>query len=141
MGVPTSEVGYTPAMPRREDHEVHKGHVVALGGKKIVYVDKHFSKSTLHFCCKRKKVKCILVQTLRLCTGRTAHGGRRGIALLFLDHGTRRVEWSASLPGRTILRGKTRYPLYRRLGGPQGRSGHARKISPPRGFDPGPFSP
>jgi len=24
MGVPTSEVGYTPAMSRREDHEVHK---------------------------------------------------------------------------------------------------------------------
>jgi hypothetical protein len=24
MGVPTSEVGYTTAMPRREDHEVHK---------------------------------------------------------------------------------------------------------------------
>jgi len=24
MGVPTSEVGYTPAIPRREDHEVHK---------------------------------------------------------------------------------------------------------------------
>ena len=23
MDVPTSEVGYTPAMPRREDHEVH----------------------------------------------------------------------------------------------------------------------
>jgi len=23
MGVPTSEVGYIPAMPRREDHEVH----------------------------------------------------------------------------------------------------------------------
>jgi len=22
MGVPTAEVGYTPAMPRREDHEV-----------------------------------------------------------------------------------------------------------------------
>ena len=35
MGVPTSEVGYTPAMPRREDHEVHKGYVVALGGKNI----------------------------------------------------------------------------------------------------------
>ena len=32
MGIPTSEVDYTPAMPRREDHEVHKGHVVALGG-------------------------------------------------------------------------------------------------------------
>jgi len=24
MGVPTFEVGYTSAMPRREDHEVHK---------------------------------------------------------------------------------------------------------------------
>ena len=32
--------------------------------------------------------------------------------------------------------GMTRYPLYRRLGGPQGRSGRVRKISPPLGFDP-----
>jgi hypothetical protein len=24
MGVPTSEVGYTTAVPRRENHEVHK---------------------------------------------------------------------------------------------------------------------
>jgi len=31
--------------------------------------------------------------------------------------------------------GKNRYPLYRGLGGPQGRSGQARKISPPPGFD------
>jgi hypothetical protein len=34
MGVPTSDVGYIPAMPRREDREVHKGHVVALRKKK-----------------------------------------------------------------------------------------------------------
>jgi len=27
MDVPTSEVGYNSAMPRREDHEVRKGHV------------------------------------------------------------------------------------------------------------------
>ena len=32
--------------------------------------------------------------------------------------------------------GKTRYPLYRRLGGLQGRSGQVQKISPPPGFDP-----
>jgi len=32
--------------------------------------------------------------------------------------------------------GKTRYPLYARQGGPQGRSGRVRKISPPSGFDP-----
>jgi len=41
-----------------------------------------------HF--KKVKVKCTLVQALRLCTGRTAHRGSRGIALLFHDHGTRR---------------------------------------------------
>jgi hypothetical protein len=32
--------------------------------------------------------------------------------------------------------GKTRYPLYRRLGGYQGQSGRVREISPPLGFDP-----
>ena len=30
----------------------------------------------------------------------------------------------------------TWYPLYRRLGGPQGQSGQVQKISPPPGFDP-----
>jgi len=35
MGVPTSEIGYTSTMPRREDHEVHKdmwGHWGGGGG-------------------------------------------------------------------------------------------------------------
>jgi hypothetical protein len=35
-------------------------------------------------------LECTLVQALRLCTGRTAQRGNRGIALLFHDHGTRR---------------------------------------------------
>jgi hypothetical protein len=34
----------------------------------------------------------------------------------------------------TLPPGKTRYPLYRRLGGPQGRSGRVRKIWPPTGI-------
>jgi len=38
---------------------------------------------------------------------------------------------SAALPP-----GKTRYPLYRRLGGPHGRSGQVRKILPSLEFDP-----
>jgi hypothetical protein len=59
-----------------------------------------------------------------------------GIAYSVLDVGTRRGEGSASRPGRFLPPGKTRYPLYRRLGGPQGRSGQVRKISPPQGFDP-----
>ena len=82
------------------------------------------------------KVKVTLVQALRLCTGRTAYRGSRGIALSFHDHGTRRGEGSAALPGRTLPPGKIRYPLYRRLGGPQGQSEQVRKISSPTGFDP-----
>jgi len=35
MGVPTSEVSYTFAMPRREDHEIHKDMWGAGGGRKI----------------------------------------------------------------------------------------------------------
>jgi hypothetical protein len=38
----------------------------------------------------------------------------------------------------TLPLGKTRYPLYRRLGGPQGWSGQLRKISPPLGFNTSP---
>ena len=52
----------------------------------------------------------------------------RGIALLFHDRGTRRGEWSAASPGRTLPPVKTRYPFYRRLGGPQGRSGRAENL-------------
>jgi hypothetical protein len=37
--------------------------------------------------------------------------------------------------------GKTQYPLYRRLDGPQGRSGRVRKISPQPEFDPRTFQP
>ena len=44
--------------------------------------------------------------------------------------------WSTPRPGRFTPGKETRYPLYRRLGGPQGRSGWLRKISSPPGFDP-----
>jgi hypothetical protein len=37
-------------------------------------------------------------------------------------------------PRAALPPGKTRYPLYRRLGGPQGRSGRVRKISPATGI-------
>jgi len=51
----------------------------------------------------------------------------RGIALHFHDRGTRR---SAARPDRNLPPGKTRYPFYRRLGGPQGRSGRAENLVP-----------
>ena len=47
----------------------------------------------------------------------------------------------APRPGRLYPRGKTLYVLYMRLGGPQGRSGQVRKISPPPGFDPQTIQP
>jgi len=37
-------------------------------------------------------------------------------------------EWSAARPGHTLPPGKTRYPLYRRLGGPQDQSGRAENL-------------
>ena len=39
-------------------------------------------------------------------------------------------EWSAARRGLTLPPGKTRYPFYRRLGGPQGRSGRAENLVP-----------
>ena len=64
-----------------------------------------------------------------------AHRRSRGIALPLLDHGTRSGWWVVTLrPLFTPV--KTRYPLYRRPGVPQGRSGQVQKISPPLGFDP-----
>jgi hypothetical protein len=65
-----------------------------------------------------------------------------------IDHEDPEGEYSSSLSLTSALEGvggqrhapaalpprKTRYPLYRRLGGPQGLSGWARKISSPNGI-------
>ena len=56
MGVPTSEVGYTPAMPRREDHEVHKGHVAARGGGWL-----HKRASMLRYAYFASLVQCVFI--------------------------------------------------------------------------------
>ena len=85
---------------------------------------------------KKGKVKCTFVQTLRLCTGCTAHRGSRGIALLFHDHGTRRGEGSASRPGRSLPPGKTRTHCAGGWVGPRAGLDRCGKISPPPGFDP-----
>jgi len=48
MRVPTSEVGYTSAMPRREDHEVRKGHVGALDNKKHCWYNEIINNEELN---------------------------------------------------------------------------------------------
>ena len=54
----------------------------------------------------------------------TGHGGPQGeqrcSSTLFLTSAIEGGEGSASRPCRTLPPGNTRYPLYRRLGGPQG---------------------
>jgi hypothetical protein len=47
MGVPTSDVGYTSATTGKGDHEVHKGHVVALAHKKCSNVNYTEQKSLI----------------------------------------------------------------------------------------------
>jgi hypothetical protein len=60
----------------------------------------------------------------------------RDIALHPLDFGTT-IRWVVTTTLRPLYpTGKTRYPLYRRLGVTQCQSGHMRKISPLPGFDP-----
>jgi len=62
------------------------------------------------------KVKCTLVQALRLCTGRTAHRESRSIALLIHDHGTRRG-WGFSVrPQPFFTRGKGPVPILHEAG-------------------------
>jgi hypothetical protein len=54
----------------------------------------------------------------------------------FFHPGTRWGWVVNSTPRPLYPEKQTWYPLYRRLSGPQGRSGRLRKISPPPGFDP-----
>ena len=58
------------------------------------------------FLFSKLKVKCTVVQALRLCTCRAAHRGSTGIALLFLHHGTKIGEGSASRSGGSLLQEK-----------------------------------
>jgi len=55
----------------------------------------------------------------------------RSIALLFHDRGTRRGWVVSSTPWQYFSPlGKTRYPFYRKLGGPQGRSERSENLVP-----------
>ena len=112
-------------------------------GRSYIWVVK-WGKKFLNIVCnwrrvchsEKVKIKCTLVQALRLCIDRTTHRGSRGIALLFLDHGTRRG-WGVSVtPWPLFTPGKDPVPIVQEAGRTQGRSGQVRKISPPPGSDP-----
>ena len=66
--------------------------------------------------CTGKKLKCALVQALRLCTGRTAHRASTGIALPFHEHDTIRG-WGVSVThGPLFTPGKDPVPIVREAG-------------------------
>ena len=76
----------------------------------------------------RTKVKC--KGTVRPITGHEGpEGEKRYSSTLSLTLALDGGGWLTSRPGHFTLGKETRYPLYRRLGGPQGRSGWVRKIS------------
>jgi hypothetical protein len=85
------------------------------------------TEETVH----KGKVVPVLKQ---LSTAIREHMGSGGIAPPFLTSTLDGGEWSASRPGSFIRREKAaRYPLDRRLGGPQSRSG---RRGEEKSFDP-----
>jgi hypothetical protein len=63
-----------------------------------------------------KKVKCIFVKALRLCTDSTAHRRSRSIVLLFHDHGTR-SGWGVCVTPRPFFTpGKDPVPIVQEAG-------------------------
>jgi hypothetical protein len=81
-----------------------------------------------------KYVKCTLVQALRLCTGRTAHRGSRGIALLFHDHGTRRGRGVSVTPRPLFTPGKDPVPIVQEAGWAPGPVWTGAENLPPTGI-------
>ena len=83
-----------------------------------------------------KQLKCTLVQALRLYTGRTAHRGSRGIALLFHDHDTRR-RWGVSVTPRPLFTpGKDQVPIVQEAGWAQRSVWTGAENLAPTGLDP-----
>ena len=96
----------------------------------------------LHQRIKIVKVKCTLVQALRLCTGRTAYRGSRGIAVLFHDHGTRRGGGISVTPRPLFTPGKDPVPIVQEAGWAPGTVwAGAENLAPHRDSIPGPSSP
>jgi hypothetical protein len=84
------------------------------------------------------KIKVIftLEQAMKVQRGSKRYSSTLSLTLALDEDG-----WSTPHPGRFTPGKETRYPLYRRLGVPQGRSGLLLKISTPPGFHPRTIQP
>ena len=70
------------------------------------------------------------MEKVKLSHYRPSVAQRVGKGTLSMTMALEGAEWSAAHPGRTLPPGKTQYPFYRRLGGPQGRSGWTENLVP-----------
>jgi hypothetical protein len=68
------------------------------------------------FKSQNKKVKCTLVQALRLCTGRTAYTGSRGMCPPLHNHGTRRGQRVSVMLRPLFTSGKDPVPIVQEAG-------------------------
>jgi hypothetical protein len=86
-------------------------------------------------CC---RVDCIVKVKVKFTSEQASKAQQVNIGYLysFSNLGARWGGWSTPRTGRFTPGRETRYWFYRRLGGPQGRSGRVRKTTPPPGFDP-----
>jgi len=84
--------------------------------------------SSHYFSPMRHEVKAKVKFTLEQAT--KAQGGRGNSSTLSLTSALDGVGGQRHAPA-SLCPGKTRYPVYRRLGGPQSGSGRVRKTSPP----------
>ena len=82
------------------------------------------------------RVKCTLVETLRLSKGRTVQRGSRGIALPCHGHGTRRW-WRVGVTPRTLFTpGKEPVPIVQKTGRAPGPVWTGAENLAPSGFHP-----
>jgi hypothetical protein len=105
----------------------HMEYAYSFGGLSTGIYNKKHVPHIKFISYSQVKVNFTLDQTMK------AQKWSRGISLTSAVDGG---GWSVSCPSCFTPGKENRYPLYRRLGGPQGQSGQVRKISPLQGSDP-----
>jgi len=111
----------TAGCPKLEGHSMGGILYIEANGQcpYMCHVMRVEQRETLPYLRPLRPRGVVLVSTLSLTSGLNWGMGGQGHAPAALP------------PGKEKL-----YPLCRRLGGPQSRSGRVRKISPPSGYDP-----
>ena len=143
-------------MLKNQTRTTCRGFVNNTGTKRTPGVAR-FTVHNLHFTifyCYFMKFYCspVPIQTTQWVTQNSTRKGKgKGHPITVHEGPEGKQVYSSTLPSTSALDvvggqrhapaalspGKTRYPLYRRLGWPQDRSGRVWKISPPSpGFDP-----